>query len=61
MRYAGELKLQVMRERLSDLPGFAQGLKSGRGVTEIEKNGPAAKEINALFEALWARDQEAAA
>ena len=43
---------------LSELPAYSQGLKNGRGVTETEKNGTAAKEITALYEALWARDSE---
>ena len=47
-------------ERLSELGAFNQGLKAGRGVTETEKNGTAAKEITALYEALWARDSEEA-
>jgi len=58
LRAASGLKLEVASERLSDLPAFSQGLKSGRGVTESEKNGIAAKEITALYEALWARDKE---
>ena len=61
LRYASRLKLQVAPERLTELPAFAQGLKSGRGVTETEKNGTAAREITALYEALWARDGEDAA
>jgi len=61
MRYATPLKLEVLAERLSDLPAYSQGLKSGRGVTEIERNGTAAKEITTLLEALWARDSEVAA
>lgn len=60
LRAAGRLKLEVVPERLSDVPAFSQGLKSGRGVTEAEKNGTAAKEITALCEALWARDSERA-
>jgi chromosome partitioning protein len=60
IRYASRLKLEVVPERLSDLPAFSQGLKSGRGVTETEKNGTAAKEITALYEALWARDSNGA-
>lgn len=55
-RAAGRLKLEVAPERLSELAAFSQGLKTGRGVTETEKNGTAAKEITALYEALWARD-----
>ena len=58
LRYASRLKLEVAPERLSELPAFSQGLKSGRGVTETEKNGTAAKEITALYQALWARDSE---
>jgi chromosome partitioning protein len=58
LRYASRLKLEVMPERLSELPAFSQGLKSGRGVTETERNGTAAKEIKALYEALRARDSE---
>ena len=57
-RAAGRLKLEVAPERLSELTAFSQGLKTGRGVTETEKNGTAAKEITALYEALWARDSE---
>ena len=60
LRYASRLKLEVAPERLSELPAFSQGLKSGRGVTETEKNGTAAKEITALYQALWARDGEGA-
>jgi chromosome partitioning protein len=55
-RYASRYELEVMPERLSDLQAFAQGLRTGRGVTETERNGTAAKEITALLEALWARD-----
>jgi chromosome partitioning protein len=55
-RYAERHELEVMPQRLSDLPAYAQGLKSGRGVTETDRNGTAAKEIGALLEALWARD-----
>lgn len=58
LRAAARLKLEVAPERLSELPAFGQGLKSGRGVTETEKNGTAAKEVGALCEALWARDSE---
>jgi chromosome partitioning protein len=57
-RYAERHDLEVMPERLSELPAYAMGLRSGRGVTEAERNGTAAKEINALLEALWARDGE---
>jgi chromosome partitioning protein len=60
LRTAGRLKLEVMNERLSELPAFSQGLKSGRGVTETERNGTAAKEITALYEALWTRDNDEA-
>jgi len=60
LRYANRLRLEVAPERLSELPAFSQGLKSGRGVTESEKNGTAAREITALYEALWARDNEEA-
>ena len=56
LRHASQSGFEVMGERLSELPAFSQGLKSGRGVTEAEKNGTAAKEITALFQALWARD-----
>jgi chromosome partitioning protein len=55
-RYAERHELLVMPQRLSDLPAYAQGLKSGRGVTETDRDGTAAKEIGALLEALWARD-----
>lgn len=58
LRYASRLKLEVAAERLSELLAFAQGLKNGRGVTEAEKNGTAAREITALYKALWARDSE---
>ena len=58
LRYAGRLELEVAPERLSELPAYGQGLKTGRGVTETERNGTAAKEITALLEALWARDSE---
>jgi chromosome partitioning protein len=57
-RYAGRHELEVMPERLSELPAYAQGLRSGRGVTETDRNGTSAKEITALLEALWARDSE---
>ena len=57
-RAASRAKLEVAPERLSDLLPFSQALKTGRGVTETEKNGTAAKEITALYEALWARDTE---
>ena len=60
VRYASRLKLEVAPNWLSELPAYSQGLKSGRGVRESEKNGTAAKEIRALFEALWARDSEEA-
>lgn len=56
LRHASRSRLEVLPERLSELPAFSQGLKSGRGVTETEKNGAAAKEITALYQALWARD-----
>lgn len=56
LRHASRSRLEVMSERLSEMPSFSQGLKSGRGVTETEKNGAAAKEITALYQALWARD-----
>ena len=59
-RYASRAKLEVAPELLSELPAYSQGLKSGRGVTETEKNGTAAKEITALYQALWARDSEGA-
>ena len=58
LRAASRLKLEVAPERLSEQPSFSQGLKTGRGVTETEKNGTAAKEIVALYRALWARDSE---
>ena len=58
LRYANPHKLEILAERLSELPAFSQGLKSGRGVTEAERNGTAAKEISAVFKALWARDGE---
>jgi chromosome partitioning protein len=58
MRYAERHELEVMPERLSELPAYAMGLRSGRGVTEAERNGTAAKEVTALLEALWARDSE---
>jgi chromosome partitioning protein len=58
LRYASRLELKVAPERLSELPAFGQGLKTGRGVTETEKNGTAAKEINALYQALCKRDSQ---
>jgi len=58
MRYAERHELEVMPERLSELPAYAMGLKSGRGVTETDRNGTAAKEVTALLETLWARDSE---
>jgi chromosome partitioning protein len=61
LRTASRARLEVVPERLSELAAFSQGLKSGRGVTETEKNGTAAKEITALYQALWARDTEEAA
>jgi chromosome partitioning protein len=60
LRFAAAAKLEVLPQRLSELPAFAQGLRTGRGVTEIDGNGQAAKEINALLEALLARDAEGA-
>jgi chromosome partitioning protein len=57
-RYADRHDLEVMPERLSELPAYANGLRSGRGVTETDRNGTAAKETTALLEALWARDSE---
>lgn len=57
-RYAARHELEVMPERLSELPAYAQGLRSGRGVTETDRNGTSAKEITALLEALQARDRE---
>jgi chromosome partitioning protein len=57
LRTAARLKLEVIPARLSDLPAYGHGLKTGRGVTEMEKNGTAAKEITALLESLWARDK----
>jgi chromosome partitioning protein len=59
-RYADRHELEAMPERLSELPAYAQGLKIGRGVTETDANGTAAKEITALLEALWARDADSA-
>ena len=56
LRTANRLKLEVASQRVSELVAYSQGLKTGRGVTETEKNGTAAKEITALYEALWARD-----
>jgi len=56
LRTANRLKLEVAPERLSELLAFSQGLRTGRGVTEAEKNGTAAKEVSALYQALWARD-----
>ena len=58
LRAASRLKLEVMSTRLSDLAAYGQGLKTGRGVTEAEKNGTAAKEITALLDVLWARDKD---
>lgn len=58
MRYAERHELEVMPERLSELPAYAMGLRNGRGVTETDRNGTAAKEVTALLEALWARDSE---
>jgi chromosome partitioning protein len=58
LRYASRHDLEVLTERLSDSPGYAQGLKSGRSTTETSKNGKEAREINALLEALWSRDGE---
>ena len=58
LRFASRLKLEVAPERLSELPAFSTGLKTGRGVTETDRNGTAAKEITALYKALWARDSE---
>jgi hypothetical protein len=57
-RYASRHEVEVMPERLSELPAYAQGLKSGRGVTETDRNGTSAKEITDLLEALWARDTD---
>jgi chromosome partitioning protein len=58
LRTASRLKLEVMPQRLSELLAFSHGLKAGRGVTEVERNGAAAKEISTLYEALWARDND---
>ena len=58
LRYASRHDLEAMPQWLSDLPAYAHGLRSGRGVTETDRNGTAAKEITALLEALWARDSE---
>src|SRR4029078_7264013 len=44
-RTASRLKLDGAPERVSELGAFSLGLKTGRGVTETEKNGTAAKEI----------------
>jgi len=60
LRHAAKHRLEVADQRLSDLPAYSIGLKSGRGVTETERNGTAAREITALYEALWARDGESA-
>ena len=56
LRTANRLKLEVAGERISELVAYSQGLKTGRGVTETERNGTAAREITALYQALWARD-----
>lgn len=56
LRTAHRLKLEVAPERISELAAYSQGLKTGRGVTETERNGTAAREITALYDALWARD-----
>ena len=48
--------VDVQGKQVSDLVAFSQGLKTGRGVTETERNGTAAREITALYQALWARD-----
>ena len=56
LRTASRLKLEVVPERLSELQPFSQGLRTGRGGTETEKNGTAAKEVSALYQGLWARD-----
>jgi cellulose biosynthesis protein BcsQ len=56
LRTANRLKLEVAEERISELVAYSQGLKTGRGVTETERNGTAAREITALYQALWARD-----
>jgi chromosome partitioning protein len=55
-RFASRHDLEVLPERLSDSPAYAQGLKSGRSATETNRNGKEAREINALLEALWSRD-----
>jgi chromosome partitioning protein len=60
LRHASRLKLEVAPAQLSELAAYSQGLKSGRGVTETERNGTAAKEITALFAALRERDGERA-
>ena len=56
LRYVSRSGFEVLSERLSELPAYNLGLKTGRGVTESEKNGTAAKEITALYQALEARD-----
>jgi chromosome partitioning protein len=58
LRYASRHELEVLPERVSDSQAYAQGLKSGRSVTETNRNGKEAREINALLEALWSRDGE---
>jgi chromosome partitioning protein len=56
LRYAGHLKLEVLPERLSERPAFGTAVRTGLGVTEAEERGAAAKEVTALYQALWTRD-----
>jgi chromosome partitioning protein len=58
LRYVSRHELEVLPQRVSDSQAYAQGLKSGRGATETNRNGKEGREIKALFEALWSRDGE---
>ena len=50
--------LHVMPARLSERTAFSQSLKKGKGVTEDEPNGQAAKEIRGLYQAICERQEE---
>jgi cellulose biosynthesis protein BcsQ len=58
LRYSNHFGLEVAPERLSELPAFSDAASKGCGVTEIAKNSTAAKEIIALYRALWKRSNK---
>lgn len=51
-RAAQRFKLPVLEQRLSSNPAYRTSLATGKGVTEFEPNGKAAKEIRAILRAL---------